>query len=209
MINYRQILEQKKGQQLQIDSQLVAATLQKVSLQEHKEDLEEAQAIIQLVAQQTQDQLKYHISELVTLALAAVPFGDTPYEFEAVFEQRRNQTECDLWFVRDGNRIHPLSASGGGAVDVAAFALRVSLWSLKTPRTRPILILDEPAQHIKGDEANIMFIQMVKEVSNRLNLQILMISDERVPLSEIQAGADRVFKVSIKKGISQIEMKGI
>jgi hypothetical protein len=171
-------------------------------LNSHKEDLEKAQAIIQLVAQATQEELKYHVSELVTLALASV--FDDPYEFEVAFEQRRNQSECDLFFVRDGQRINPIVASGGGAVDVAAFALRVSLWSLRNPHNRPILILDEPAQHIKGDEANIKFIQMVKAVSERLGLQIIMVSDERVSMSDIEEGADRVFKVGIKRGVSYI-----
>ena len=205
MINYRNVLEQKKGQQKQILNQLDYSNAYLKSLQSQKEDLEKSQVIIQIVAQQTQEQLKYHISELVSLALAAV-FED-PYEFEVDFQQRRNQTEADLWFVRDGNRIHPLSASGGGAVNVAAFALRVSLHSLKKPATRPILLLDEPFPNVKGDEANIKCIQMVKEVSSRLKLQIIMISDERVGMQDLEEGADRIVKVSIKKGISQITMQ--
>jgi hypothetical protein len=202
MRNYRQVLEQRKGQRLQVDNQLVTKTLELLALQETKLDLEQAQAIIILVSQATQEELRYHVSELVTLALASV--FDDPYELDVSFEQRRNQTECDITFVRNGEKINPLTASGGGAVDVAAFALRVSLWSLQNPHTRPIMILDEPFQHVKGDEANIKCIQMVKAVSERLGLQILMVSDERVPLSEIEAGADKVFKIGIKGGVSYI-----
>jgi len=66
-------------------------------------------------------------------------------------------------------------------------------------------VLDEPAQNIKGDEANIKFIQMVKAVSERLGLQIIMVSDERVPLEDIEKGADKVFKVSIKNGKSVVK----
>lgn len=202
MVNFRQVLEQKKGQVKQVRNSLDCANADLKTAQEDKLDLEQAQTIIQLVAQATQEELKYHISELVTLALASV--FDDAYELELDFQQRRNQTECDIWFVREGERIHPLSASGGGAVNVAAFALRISLWALQSPRTRPIMILDEPAQNIKGDEANIRFIQMVKSVSDRLKLQVIMVSDERVPLAEIQAGADRVFKIGMKKGVSYI-----
>jgi hypothetical protein len=32
----------------------------------------------------------------------------------------------------------------------------------------------------------------------------LMVHDERVPFEEIEKGADRVFKVSIKNGVSKI-----
>jgi len=203
MRNYRSLLEQKKGQLIQIEREINHRRNGLIALKEHKENLEAAQAIIQLVAQATQEELKYHINEIVTLSLSAV--FDNAYSFETDFVQRRNQTEADLWFVRDGERIHPLSASGGGAINVAAFALRVSLWSLRKDRSRPVIVLDEPAQNVKGDEANIKFIQMVKAVSERLNLQIIMVSDERVPLEDIEKGADKVFKVSIKNGKSVVK----
>ena len=202
MNKYRQILEQRKGQHSHIEKQLHYHKGNLNVLNEYKENLEKAQAIIQIVAQATQEEFKYQITELVSLAEAAV--FDDPYELDIEFVQKRNQTEANLWFVREGERIHPLSASGGGAVDVAAFALRVSLWSLLKPKSRPILILDEPFSRLKGEDANVKVIQMVKEVSQQLGLQIIMISDERVPLHDIEAGADKVFKVSIKKGISQI-----
>lgn len=203
MRNYRQLLEQKKGQFLQIEGE-VKHNLERIKfLKEHKENLESAQAIIQLISQATQQELQYHINELVSLSLAAV-FDDT-YTFEVDFVQRRNQTEADLWFVRDGERINPLYATGGGPIDVAAFALRVSLWSLRKNRSRAILVLDEAAQHIKGDDANIKFIQMVKGLSERLGIQVIMVSDERVPLEDIERGADKVFKVSIKNGKSIVK----
>lgn len=203
MRNYRQLLEQKKGQFLQVERE-VKHNLERIKfLKEHKENLESAQAIIQLISQATQQELQYHINELVSLSLAAV-FDDT-YTFEVDFVQRRNQTEADLWFVRDGERINPLYATGGGPIDVAAFALRVSLWSLRKNRSRAVLVLDEAAQHIKGDDANIKFIQMVKGLSERLGIQVIMVSDERVPLEDIERGADKVFKVSIKKGKSIVK----
>lgn len=203
MRNYRQSLEQKKGQLIRIDNEIKQNSERITDLKEHKEHLESAQAIIQLIAQATQQELQYHINELVSLSLAAV-FDET-YTFEVDFVQRRNQTEADLWFVRDGERIHPLYATGGGPIDVAAFALRVSLWSLRKNRSRAILVLDEAAQHIKGNDANIKFIQMVKGLSERLGIQVIMVSDERVPLEDIERGADKVFKVSMKKGKSIVK----
>lgn len=201
-MNYRNLLEQKKGRFQQTTS-LISSNQKSLQLLKcHKEDLEAAQALIILVGQATQEELKYHISELVTLALASV--FEEPYELEVDFQQRRNQSECDIWFLREGERVTPMTASGGGAVDVAAFALRVSLWSLKNPHTRPIMILDEPFQHVKGEEANIKCIQMVKAVSERLGIQVIMVSDERVPMTEIEKGADRVFKMGLRKGVSYL-----
>lgn len=203
MRNYRQLLEQKKGQLLQIEGEIKHNTERLEFLKTKKECTESAQAIIQIIAQATQEELQFHINELVSLSMASV-FED-PYEFQVDFVQRRNQTEADLWFVRGGERIHPLYATGGGAINVAAFALRVSLWSLRKNRSRAILVLDEPAQNIKGDDANIKFIQMVKGLSERLGIQVIMVSDERVPLEDIEKGADKIFKVSIKNGKSIVK----
>ena len=160
-------------------------------------DCEEAQIVIQKVAQLTQEELKIRISNLVTLALESV--FDEPYEFEVDFVQRRGQSEADLWFVIDGERIDPLSASGGGVVDVAAFGLRVSLWSLQKPRSRSIIVLDEPFKYLSSNYQQ-KAGELLKVISEKLKLQILMISHIE-PLVE---AADNVIKISQKKGISNV-----
>jgi DNA repair exonuclease SbcCD ATPase subunit len=149
------------------------------------------------VAQQTQKQLEFHISEIVTLAMSAV--FDEPYSFKIDFVQRRNKTEADLWFVRDGEQFRPLDASGGGAVDVAAFALRVAMWSLRRPRSRATLILDEPLKMLSRDLMP-KAASMIAEVSRRLGLQIILVSHSE----ELIEKADKTFRVFIKKGISEI-----
>jgi len=206
MKDFAKILEQHKGKLEQIEDQLDALHEKHMALVTEQKHCEQAQAVIQKVAQLTQEELKYHVSELVTLALAAV--FDDPYEFEVSFEQRRSQTECDLWFVRDGERVDPLTASGGGAVDVACFALRVALWSLKAHRTRPVLVLDEPLKFLKGDDLPEKGARMIREISERLGIQIIMISHQ---VEQIEF-ADRVFHVtkkgkSKKKGVSSVTVK--
>lgn len=202
-MNFRQLFEQKKGQEKQVLLSLNSNLKKLEDLKSEKQDLEAAQAIIQLVAQATQEELKYHISEIVTLALSAV--FDDPLEFEVDFVQKRNQIEADLWFVKEGERLSPMTAHGGGYVNVSAFALRVALLSLKKPRLRPILLLDEAFANVKGEEANIRAIQMVKEVSKQMGLQVICISDERVPMKDIEEGADKVHTIKIKKEVSYVE----
>lgn len=197
MINYRQILEQKKGQRIQVENQ-IDLNIEYLRLQkEQQTSLEQAQVVIQEVALLTQDMLRYHISELVTLALAAV--FDDPYTFEVDFQQRRNQTECDLWFVRDGERIDPITASGGGAVDVASFALRVSLWSLKKPRSRPILVLDEPFKYVSSNYRQ-RTSEMLKMISEKLSLQILMVTHSE----ELVGCANNTITITQKNGVSKV-----
>ena len=199
----RQKLERQKGQRSQIEQTLASV---KESLTDNKRSLhrhEQAREIIRTVGMETMSQISYHISDITSLALEAV--FDDPYKLEVEFVQRRNKTECDLYFVRGDERIDPISASGGGAVDVASFALRIASWSMMRPRTRNTIILDEPFKHLKGHNANLRVLEMLNEVSRKLKIQFICVSDERIPREDIIANADRVFEVTIHKGKTKIE----
>lgn len=193
----RRAFEHKTGEKNQIERTLEET---KKEVKELKRDLrrhEQAQEVIRQVALKTQQQLQFHISDIATMALEAV--FDDPYQLIVEFIQRRNKTECDLYFSRDGEKIDPLSATGGGAVDVASFALRVASWSMSIPRTRNTLILDEPFRYLSSNllpKAS----EMLKEVSDKLGLQIIMVTHA----DELIESADKVFAVSKKKGISKV-----
>jgi DNA repair exonuclease SbcCD ATPase subunit len=194
---YRRKLEQQKGQQQQISKTIVDL---ETEIKEKKRSLhrhEEAREIIKSVGLSTQKQLQFHISDITSLALEAV-FAD-PYALQVEFVERRNKTECDLYFVRDGNQVDPLSASGGGVVDVAAFALRIASWSMQHPHSRNTIIMDEPLRFLSADHQE-KASQMIKEISKRLGIQFIVITHN----DTLAAFADKTFQVSIKNGISQI-----
>jgi hypothetical protein len=195
-------LEKEKGKREIISNNLEDF---KFKLKQNKirlKNIQEGQLILQHVAKQTQEELKYYLSDIVSVALNAV--FDNPYEFEIEFVIKRGTTEAEIFFVRNKEKYKPIDASGFGPIDVAAFALRLAVLQLGKKYRRTI-ILDEPFKHLKGIEENKRVIQMVKELSDKLNLQIIMISDERVSLSEIEKGADKIFNIVIKKGITKIE----
>lgn len=198
MVDFRQALERHKGKHEQAQASLDAARQTLKDFQLQAVYCEEAQLVIQNIAQLTQEQLVYHVSELVSLALAAV--FPNPYELKIDFVLKRNRTEAELYFYRDGKKIEPMSASGGGAVDVASFALRVACWSLSQPRTRNTLILDEPLHFLKGGELPEKGSLMLKEISDKLGLQIIMVSH----IPEQVEGADKVHNVVIRNGVSQV-----
>jgi len=194
---YRTKLEQLKGKRAKIveDIALLKTEIEQseTSLKQH----EQAREIIREVGLKTQSQLQVYISDIATLALNAV--FDDPYELQVEFVQRRNKTECDIFFVRDGNRIDPLTASGGGAVDIASFALRIASWSMATPHTRNTIVLDEPFRFLS------MGLQeraatMLKEISTKLGIQFILITHNEI----LASFADKTFEVKLKKGISQI-----
>jgi len=201
----RREVEQRKGSRNQLISEKEQLECR---LKERAKDLrrhEEAREIIRTVALKTQKKLQFHISDITSLALEAV--FDDPYKLSVLFVNRRQKTECDLLFERAGYQLNPMSASGVGPVAVAAFALRVACWSMQRPRSNNVLILDEPFKHCKGIETNTRILDMINKVSKALKLQIIMVSDERIPLEDIVEKADRVFRVTIHKGISKVTME--
>lgn len=154
--------------------------------------IEEGQAIVQDVALSTQERLKLSIEPIVTSALDIV-YKDEAYGFEVEFEVKRNKTECTLFFTRNGIRYNPLQSSGFGVVDVAAFALRLALWNISKPVTRPIFILDEPFKHV-SENLQEAVMEMVSTLSRQLGLQIIMISHNKE--SDVMEYSDKVFRVS-------------
>lgn len=193
----RKCIERKKGQQNQLQIDLQAAKTEKEHITGEIINTETAQAIIQTVAQKTQEELEYRLSEIVSLALTAV-FED-PYKLKVLFVIRRNKTECDLLFEKNGEIFDPISSSGGGAIDVAAMALRITIWSLTQPKPRNVLILDEPFRFL-SKEYQIKASTMLSEISKKLKLQIIMVSHSE----SLIEGANKVFRIAIKKGVSNI-----
>ena len=193
----RMYVEQKKGQRLGEEVRLY--DLQSTINTVEKEIVfsEKAQAIIQKVAKETQEQLEYHISDIVSLALDTI--FDDPYKFRVEFVLRRNKTECDLLFERDGVTIDPLSASGGGVVDTASFALRIALWTLQAPKSRATIILDEPFKFLSKDLLP-RACDLLQELRDRLSLQFIIVTH----LDELALCADKTFEVRLKKGVSVI-----
>jgi DNA repair exonuclease SbcCD ATPase subunit len=195
----RNKLEQKKGQRSIL---LLQQRSTQANIEHHIRQIgyaEKAQLIIQHVAKQTQQELEYHISNLVTMALSSI--FPNPYEFQLEFIIRRNKTEADLWLVKDNEKLDPLNATGGGVVDVTSFALRVALWSLKRPRSRNILILDEPFKNLSND-LQPKASQLLKELSDKLGLQILMVTHSQ----DLIEAADKVFENKIdNNGVSRLE----
>jgi len=194
---YRKKLEQQKGELAHVDHS-VKTTQQ--SLRKLKQDLrrhEQAREIVRHVGLKTQEQLQYHISEITTLALNAV-FED-PYELITEFVERRNKTECDLYFMRDNEKIDPITAAGVGAVDVAAFALRITSWTMQQKKSCNTIILDEPFRFLSEDYQE-QASMMIKELSERLGIQFIIVTHEQT-LTEY---ADKIFKVTIRKGISKV-----
>lgn len=160
------------------------------------DDLLKVRGLFQKAAQDTQQKLEFHISNLVSTALAAV--FENPYEFQLEFVQKRGKTEADLWFVKNNQKMKPVDASGGGACDIASLALRAAFWSL-TKSTRPIFIIDEPFRNLDATRQS-SALEMLKMLSDKLKLQIIMASH----IKSLIGGADKEFKIQMENGKSNV-----
>lgn len=169
---------------------------------EHLEDLEEARAIFQKASQVTQSQLSEQVSSIVSSALAAV--FDEPYKFIVEFVSRRNTTECDLMFEKNGKRKSPLDSCGYGAADIASLALRVAYWKLDGG-SRNVLVLDEPTRNLDAEKQKLASM-MIKNLSRmKGGLQFIIVT-HKLPLAE---SADRQFSVVKENDISHVTQKEI
>ncbi len=169
-------------------------------LKRNEINLEQARETIQIVSRKTQEVLEYNLNEIVTKAMSTV--FDDPYEVKIEFVAKRNKTEAEIWFVRGGAKYSPLASTGGGAVDVAAFSIKLALWSLKAKKTRKCLIFDEPFKNVNDPsrELHERLSEMVADLCEELGIQIIMVSLE----SEMVDNSDNAVQIKKKGGRSVI-----
>lgn len=160
------------------------------------DNLKTTRDIFQKASKLTQQQLSVQVSDIVSKALAIV-FED-PYEFGIEFVERRNTTECDLFFEKNGNRYSPLSDCGYGAADVASLALRVAFWKLEKD-ARNVLILDEPTRNLSLDKQPLASL-MIKKLS-QMGLQFLIVTHQEA----LTKSADKVFEVDQIDDVSTVK----
>ena len=86
-------------------------------------------------------------------------------------------------FTKGGVEVDPMTASGGGVVDVAAFALRLSALALQRPPLRRTLILDEPFKFL-SEEYRSRVVDLLDLLSSEMGVQFIMVTH----LKEFEVG---------------------
>lgn len=160
------------------------------------ETIEEAQVFLQRVARDTQEQIRFHLEDIVNLALDTV--FPMRYTFRIVFEVKRNKTEARMCLLKGEREIDPMYSNGGGVKDILAFAVRIAL--LMVSKNRKLLVLDEPFKFISEDLKEAAF-SIMKRLSSELGIQIIAVTHD-VGMIEI---ADKVIRVRKKGDISYVE----
>lgn len=136
-----------------------------------------ATVVAQAVAKAVQEQAHAQVADIVSRSLKAV-FGDDAYQFKIIFEKKRGRTEATLVFDRDGMVVDPMTASGGGAVDIASFALRVSCLLLSRPPLRRLLVLDEPLRFL-SEHYQPAARALIESLAKELGVQFLIVTHNK------------------------------
>lgn len=147
----------------------------------------EARALLQTAAEQIQKLVEAKMSSLVTSALNSV--FDEPYTFRVEFVKKRNNVECLLIFEKDGVVFDkPVDSIGGGALDVASFALRIAFHQII--KNQSTIFLDEPMKYLSEnlhDKAG----ELMQKISEKLGVQLIIITH----LSKLLPYGDKVFDI--------------
>jgi DNA repair exonuclease SbcCD ATPase subunit len=152
---------------------LKRARAENVAATEEYDNADEAQQVVQAVAETIQEEAHDRIAGVVTKCLSTV--FDEPYTFKISFERARGRTEAKLLFVRDEMEVNPIDASGGGVIDVAAFALRISCLMLSRPARRRVMVLDEPFKFVSADRrGNVR--AMLEDLAAELGIQFIVVT---------------------------------
>ena len=185
----KQLFLQSKGMKKQVENNLIQNKTTLDNLNKRIKLLEQAQAFLQKVAQDTQSQLKFQIEDIVNLALETC--FPNEYEFQLQFNIARGKTDAELVFLsqKTGRPIDPMNASGGGVVDLTAFALRIASYALEQGVDN-VIILDEPFRFISRD-LQARAGEILKSLSTKLGIQILMVTH----IGQMIDVADKVFEV--------------
>ena len=200
MRNYETLIAQAMGAKRQIEKNYNNNSVNLSNAQIRLIDLEKAQAFLQKIAQDTQEQLKIHVEDIVQLALDAI-FPDQ-YRFEIQFTIAYAKTTAELVFIskQSGFIVDPMVASGGGVVDICSFALRLACWTLSRGIDK-VIVLDEPFRFLSKNLQE-RAGQLLSDLSKKLGIQIILTTH----LDALIDAADKIIQVSLDKNrISRIK----
>ena len=150
------------------------AALEEAKIEE--KDALSAQSLLQEAAEAVQSKAHAQLAEVVTRCLKAV-YGEEGSGFRINFRRARGKTEAKLAFVKNWHELAP-GDDGGGAIDVASFALRVACLVMSRPPKRRFLALDEPFKHVSANYRG-KVRELVEALARDLKIQFLLITHSR------------------------------
>jgi DNA repair exonuclease SbcCD ATPase subunit len=194
MVSQKLFSLDKRAEEISVKREFLRAKLSDLERSKTGSDIEyenftKARSILIEANRLTQQRFKEKVESLVTVAIKSVFSRDLKFIMEVGVKKNRSEV---LFFVQEGDKepYIPKDEQGGGLLDIISFALRIVLWSIESPRSRNVFVLDEP---MKWTGALIVkAANMMKEISRELGIQIIMVTHD----SELEEVADRTWQIS-------------
>lgn len=154
-----------------------------IKLDNDKELHTKAVELLSVVQKVSQEKIKDGFETLITQALHYVFENDT--SFELTFGRRGNLQELDFNIKKPGfeKAYDILDTDSGGVISIVSTALRIVLMEITTPKIEGFILLDEPFYGVSegfGSDFLIKAIDFIQEIHQKLNRQIIIISQETI-----------------------------
>lgn len=189
------VLTRMKIENDTIDKQIGKNTLK---INQHLEELKTGQEAIDFVnniSMSRRGVMKSQIENIVTEALQFIYGLD--YRIELVYGIKNNRPSMDIELVKkvpEGEVRREIDGYGGGVADTISVPLRL-LVLLSSKQTDKVCILDECWKHMNPERVP-RVAEFIKEVSNRLGIQIFICSH----WEDMKEAADKVYAIEDVNG---------
>jgi DNA repair exonuclease SbcCD ATPase subunit len=178
--SWRGNLDKLLAKRALLSAQIVEEKKSLALASEQIENTQEAQRILQAIAETIQTSAQRQIAKVVSRCLSAV--FEEPYKLKIIFERKRGKTEAEFVYYRNGHRLDPKLTSGG-ARDVTSLALRLASLVMTMPPARKLLVLDEPWKGLSSENLQKMAL-LIETLTSELGIQFIIVTHN----SELQIG---------------------
>jgi ABC-type glutathione transport system ATPase component len=157
---------------------------------------------LEQLGEQLFQQLLAVVEEKLTIALQEIL--EQPIKFRTDSDFKRQMASVEFWIDRDGNREDVLKGQGGSVANVLSVGLRMfALTTLDPQEHRRFLVLDEQDCWLRPDLVP-RLVKIVREASQALGFQVLMISHHDQALFERYA--DRIYQFELSRA-GEVEVR--
>ncbi len=188
----------KRGSKELLESNIIALESSVSTLNDDIGSYTRVRELFSTIGKTVQSKLVNYFNGLVTSMLQII-YG-SEYKFELVFDIQKTGPKCFPKLHKGDLILSDLKYDmGGGILDIISFAMRLAVWSLESPRTEPIFLLDEPFKYVSVDKLTLVG-EALKEIVESLDIQLIMVSHEE----ELIGIANIAYRVVNNDGISEI-----
>jgi len=166
-------LQEVKRFILELEQQIETLENNIEDIQRHVSDLDKIRSVVIGIAEDEQQRVLSLCEQICSQGLSDVFETPTIVSFEQSITA--NNPSLELVVTQEGKARDPLTAYGGGLVEVLSLLLRVCFVHIMRSQYMPVLILDEPLGRLSKLRLPLVG-EMLNRLSEELSIQIIMVT---------------------------------